>query len=336
MTDTATARLRRLLLLLPAIADGKEHAIDGVARRLSVTRDVLLADLRALSTRLEPEGGYIDSVSFTFDGAKLTARTNPFRRPMRLTLSELCALELGLAVLRQESAAEEHPVIDRARVRLRRMIAQVPGGAVPDGLPHASRGDIGNPEHFAAVQRALLRRRKLFIVYHGSGRERTERTICPYSLVASGGMFYVVAYCERSAALRIFRLDRMEEVRLLGDGFLIPDGFSLAQVLRDGKPFFTTVPAPSMTVRFSPRVARWIAEHEQGTAAADGSLTVEYPLADRAWAVRHVLQYGPDAEVLAPEDVREEIARRLRGMDGRTRKRRARPAKGRGARRARA
>jgi predicted DNA-binding transcriptional regulator YafY len=41
---------------------------------------------------------------------------------------------------------------------------------------------------------------------------------------------------------------------------------------------------------------------------------VEHPLADTDWAVRHVLQYGPDAEVLEPAAVREEIVRRLQGM----------------------
>jgi predicted DNA-binding transcriptional regulator YafY len=32
------------------------------------------------------------------------------------------------------------------------------------------------------------------------------------------------------------------------------------------------------------------------------------------WAVRHVLRYGPDAEVLAPESLREAIADALRKM----------------------
>jgi len=30
--------------------------------------------------------------------------------------------------------------------------------------------------------------------------------------------------------------------------------------------------------------------------------------------VRHVLQYGPDAEVLEPSDVREEVARRVAAL----------------------
>jgi predicted DNA-binding transcriptional regulator YafY len=69
-----------------------------------------------------------------------------------------------------------------------------------------------------------------------------------------------------------------------------------------------------LRVRYSPRIARWIAEREGKALAADGSLTVEHPLADPDWAVRHVLQYGPDAEVLEPAAVRQEIVRRLEAM----------------------
>ena len=36
-------------------------------------------------------------------------------------------------------------------------------------------------------------------------------------------------------------------------------------------------------------------------------LVVRYPRADEAWAVRHVLQYGPDAVIVGPERLREQL-----------------------------
>jgi predicted DNA-binding transcriptional regulator YafY len=72
-----------------------------------------------------------------------------------------------------------------------------------------------------------------------------------------------------------------------------------------------------MTVRYSRRVARWIAEREGRELAPDGSLIVEHPLADAESGVRHVLQYGPEAEVIEPQSLREEIVRRLGGLAGR-------------------
>jgi proteasome accessory factor C len=314
MADDANVRLRRLLHLLPRIADGEEHRIAGIAAELGVSREALLADLEAVSERLDEPGGYIESVRIVFDDEHISAVTHPFRRPMRLTVAELCALELGLAMLRHERPAAEQAAIDRAITRLRRVIGKLPRGGIPDGLRHASYGDLGPPEHLAAVRRALAARKKLRIVYHGSGVERSSRTIRPYSLAAANGTMYVVAYCERSAGMRLFRLDRMETVELTAAGFDVPADFSLSRVMREGRLFITERPPARMTVRYSARIARWIAEREDRQPASDGTLTVEYPLADRAWAVRHVLQYGPDAEVLEPADVREEIRRRLAEM----------------------
>ena len=41
---------------------------------------------------------------------------------------------------------------------------------------------------------------------------------------------------------------------------------------------------------------------------------IEHPVHDLGWAVRHVLQYGPDAEVLAPAEMRALVAERLDEM----------------------
>lgn len=67
-------------------------------------------------------------------------------------------------------------------------------------------------------------------------------------------------------------------------------------------------------VRYSPTIARWIAEREGVKLAADGSVTLEHPVADEGWAIRHVLQYGPDAELFDPPELRALLARRLGEM----------------------
>jgi len=69
-----------------------------------------------------------------------------------------------------------------------------------------------------------------------------------------------------------------------------------------------------LVVRYSPRIARWVAEREQVPVEDDGSVTVSWPLADDEWAVRHVLQYGADATVLAPVRVRDAIVQRLESL----------------------
>lgn len=157
---------------------------------------------------------------------------------------------------------------------------------------------------------ALRARKKVRLRYRsGSAKESSDRVICPYALIHSAGTWYVVAYCDTSEGMRFFRVDRVEEAEQLGEPFTIAADFDVARVVAE-RPFAGS-PAKTMTVRYSPRIARWIREREGGELDADGSLVREYPLGDIGWGVRHALQYGPDAEVLAPAELREEIVRRL-------------------------
>lgn len=102
---------------------------------------------------------------------------------------------------------------------------------------------------------------------------------------------------------------------LLTNRYEIPANFSIREALREGRGLQADTPSGGMTVRYSRRVARRIAEREGRELAPDGSLTIEHPLADAEWGVTHVLQYGAEAEVLEPQSLREEIVRRLDAME---------------------
>jgi predicted DNA-binding transcriptional regulator YafY len=69
-------------------------------------------------------------------------------------------------------------------------------------------------------------------------------------------------------------------------------------------------------VRYSPRIARWIREKGPVEECDDGSVVVRHRVADPDWAVRHVLQYGADAEILEPEACRKSITALLRRLAG--------------------
>jgi predicted DNA-binding transcriptional regulator YafY len=109
-------------------------------------------------------------------------------------------------------------------------------------------------------------------------------------------------------------MDRVEEATVLSDKYEIPLDFSVRETLQAGKGLKAEIPSAGLKVRYSPRIARWIAEREGVDMEKDGSLTIEHPLADADWGIRHVLQYGPDAEVLEPVRLRDEIRTRLNAM----------------------
>lgn len=307
----AAAQLRRILQVVPQIADGEEHSLEAIAARVGTTVDVLQRDLYSLVARYDAPGGFVEGVQLFVDAERVSAISNHFLRPMRLTVSELCALDLGLAVLRATRPPDEHSVLDRTRERLRAVIARLPRDPMPNGVHGVALGTEGDTGHLATVRAALRETRKLRLAYRKSGAALAgERTVRPYGLLAGNGMLYIVAHCEREEALRLFRMDRVEAAEVSDASFERPAGFSVDDLVGDGRVFQHDAPE-FMQVRYSPRVARWIAEREGKTRASNGTLTVDHPLADAEWGLRHVLQYGPDAEIVGPPSMRERVRERL-------------------------
>ena len=68
------------------------------------------------------------------------------------------------------------------------------------------------------VRQALDETRRIWIRYYTASRDAvTERTVDPLRLLVTDGHAYLEAYCHLAGAIRHFRVDRIEEVRLLDE-----------------------------------------------------------------------------------------------------------------------
>jgi predicted DNA-binding transcriptional regulator YafY len=314
--STATEQLRRLLLLIPKLEEEIAHPIEELTAIIGSDATTLLRDLRTLLTRDHPEpAGFIEPFTLVLDGTTVRLeRPSHFRRPTGFTRREARALDLALAVLRQEGTPETMVTLDRARALLALAAMSAPEA---EEEPHAAHFGAGGPEAAAArdvLQRAIVDRRLVDISYRKAlDAVAHPRTIGPLGFVFAQGRWYVVGVQDHDASLRVFRFDRMEAVRPADGTFEPPATFDLRGVLADGYPFIGTIPA-TLILRYSAGVSRWIHEREGGDVAEDGTLTREYPLGDLEWAVRKVLTYGPDVEVVAPVEVRRLVGERLSAL----------------------
>lgn len=309
MTDTASAQLKRILHLIPRVADGEDHTVAELAGAAGMSPAELLRDLDAISGRFDAPGGFVEGVSILVEQDTVCVNASHFHRPMRLTMPELCALELGLSMLRRERTPAEQGPIDRALARLRQTISRVPQLDRHEGTRFADLNDAGCAAHLAALRAAVAGRRKVSLTYRAGGAtESTTRTICPHSMVFADFAWYVIATGDDDT-VRFFRVDRVRDVAPLSDTFERNDAVAL-RVQETGRAFDSPTER-RMRVRYGPRIARWVAEREGTSVAPGDSLVMEHPLADDSWAMRHVLQYGPDAELLEPPELRARIAERL-------------------------
>jgi proteasome accessory factor C len=321
--DDAAAQLRRLLLAIPALADDQPHRIADIAHAVGSDATTLANDLRTLVTRFDDGApGWVEGVRLLFGTDTVQLHSQLFRRPMGLSRPELRALELGLAILQRDVAPEERGALDAARTRVQRVAMRAPLERTTEGRPtrQASRDghleQAGAPDqvmqHLALLREAVRRRRVVEMTYRSaSSNAERERAVHAYGTVFARGRWFLIAFCTVSASVRVFRVDRIMAVRVTDEPAPAPpNDFSIEAAMTEGRVLLTAT-TESVRIRYSPYIARWIIEREGGAPEPDGSVVREYPLADDEWAVRHVLQYGPDAIVLSPERVRDAVRQRL-------------------------
>src|SRR5690606_25231288 len=212
---------------------------------------------------------------------------------------------------------DHHAALHGARDRLHKALATFPDSeADPATTHHGSFGQEAEETRRIRreLQHCIRERRIATILYRSAAQaEDGQRRVYPLGVVWSRGMWYLVAWCERNAGLRVFRFDRIAAATSEPERFASINGFALDTVLRDGRVLVGDAGTP-MRVRYGPRIARWIAEREGTAIADDGSTTIELEAITEDWAVRHVLRYGPDAEILEPAALREAVVRRLQTL----------------------
>jgi predicted DNA-binding transcriptional regulator YafY len=230
--------------------------------------------------------------------------TGQFQRPPRLTPAESLVLALGLRSL------AGHGADDALEQRRRAFAARLEAAAIPaadgDSMLHVT-CPRGAANHRAMLLDAARRTCRCRIRYARAGATAPDdREIEPYVLVADGDLWYTLARCVRNDDVRAFRIDRIESAEVLDVEFSVPDDFDPADHLRDGH-VFRAGAAPTATVRYSPRIARWPVERGEAEPEPDGSAIARRTVADETWLARHVLQYGTDAELLDPPELRRRI-----------------------------
>lgn len=182
--------------------------------------------------------------------------------------------------------------------------------------------------HFQAVGSALLRRRRLSMVYRARGRdERSSREISPQRLMHYRDNWYLDAWCHWRRALRSFSVDAIEQVQVVERKAIeVPDG-ELDAVLGAGYGIFAGRRVLWARLRFSAERARWVAAEswhprQRGRWDAQGRWILELPYADPRELVMDVLRHVPMVEVLHPPSlrsaVRERLARGLADLDQRS------------------
>lgn len=160
--------------------------------------------------------------------------------------------------------------------------------------------------YLETLRRAVREQRQVSMEYRGSNdQDGVLRCVDPYALLFRGGWWYMVGHCHLRDAVRLFRIDRIQELALLRETFKLPGDFDVHAYLGSS---FASHSQVRMRMRFKPEAKpialRNLSIWETVEDQPDGSAIVTMISPDQMWAASTALGFGSLAVVLEPEEVR--------------------------------
>jgi predicted DNA-binding transcriptional regulator YafY len=170
---------------------------------------------------------------------------------------------------------------------------------------------------FETLSVAVLGRRRVVIAhFNRASGESLEREVSPQRLVHYRYNWYLDAHCHLRRDIRSFAVDAIRSTRLLEAPAIEVDDARLDAVLRAGYGIFSGAAAGTAVLRFSRAAARWVAHEtwhsqQRGHFDPDGRYVLELPYSHTAELVMDILRHGAEVEVLAPPELRAQLAAEL-------------------------
>ncbi|HEV2783536.1 MAG TPA: WYL domain-containing protein [Actinophytocola sp.] len=309
---TSQERLPRLLALVPYLIARPGIAIEEAAADFGVSAKQLRKDLELLWMCGLPGYGPGDLIDLSMDEDTVTVTYDAgMSRPLRLTGSEATALLVALRALLDTPGMVDADAVRRAVAKIEAAAGAARPAGVAVGL--GVREGASTAHARRVVQQALKLGRALRMTYYTASKDEiTRRTVDPMRLLIVDGRGYLEAWCRRAEGVRLFRLDRIDEVTVL-DEPAAPPPFAEQTDVSAG--LFRPQPDQEVAQLVLEPDARWISEYypvESVEELDGGRLRIRMRYADTAWMVRLLLGQGGDVTVERPAALRAELRERAR------------------------
>ncbi len=306
-------RTDRLLGIVLELQGRDRVTADDLARTFEVTKRTIYRDIQALA-----ESG-VPVVSAPGQGYWLME--GYFLPPVSLTTDEAVMLVLGSAVMAASFDAQYQGAATTAQRKIEAVLSPDVRREVAylrDNIRFISQGSrvlADVPGMVQVVRRAIVARRTLLLRYikrtGGYAGEVTERRVDPHGLVHLNGAWLLSAYCHLRRDMRVFRLERAQQLTVLPDTFTRQPGFDL---MAGHEP----TPKVYVVLLFAPDVAQWVRErpvfHDSLFEDTPDGLRVTLGVRHPDDALFWVLSWGKKVRVLSPASLRDRLREELEAM----------------------
>ena len=304
------ARFYRVLRYLAAHPEGA--TIDAVAGFVGMSRRTVYRDVRALEGEI--------GIPMWSEGGRWGIVEGAFLPPLRLTLDEAVAFFFA-ARLTAQFADRYDPDVGAAFQKLAEILPPVVARHLERTIDVlASRPpDERLTRHLRLLARAWAERRVVELTYnvaaHSPGRPPRRARVHPYLLEASATTraLYLMGFDESRGAVRTFKLQRILELSLAPETFEPPE----PGVVEEGQDRAWGVIADQeeveVVLRFDSAIAGLVTETtwhptERVVREPDGSVLWQGRVPGTIEIRRWILSWGSQVEVLAPPELRDQVA----------------------------
>jgi proteasome accessory factor C len=301
--NTAADRLPRLLALVPYLIARPGIPLDEAAADFGVTPKQLRKDLELLWMCGLPGYGPGDLIDLSFEGETITVTYDAgMSRPLRLTAAEATALLVALRALANTPGVVDSDAVRRTLAKIESAVGQAQPAGVVVGLTMRENEATGHTRE--VVLSALAGRRALRIRYYTASRDEiSDRTVDPMRMLLVEGRTYLEAWCRLAEDVRLFRLDRIDQLEVLTEPAAPPPH---AQPHDVSEGLFRPEPDQREAVLTLAPDARWIAEYypvEDLTELDGGRATIRMRYSDTSWMVRLILGQAGEVIVAQPDEL---------------------------------
>ena len=301
MSNVST-RLVRLLNMVPYFQANPRITRAEAAAALGVTEKQLHVDLEQLWLCGLPGYGPGDLIDFDFEGDTVEVTfTAGMDHPLRLTSPEATGVLVALRAL-----LDVPGMLDPEAARSAIAKIESAAGEVAGSVAAADTEPVGG--HASSVRAAVRDRRALEIDYYSASRDTmSTRVVDPIRIVLVADRTYLEAWCRTAEDVRLFRLDRIVDARVLDEPAAPPE--PAVQAETDTSLFDADPSLPSATLLIAPSEG-WIFDYYPLRVVrelADGTCEATMTYASDEWMARFVLGFGSTVTVLDPKSLADRV-----------------------------
>jgi proteasome accessory factor B len=288
-----------------------------LARDLGVNPSTIYRDLMLLDAR---------GIGLIQNGRRYSLDHRRSLHIVKMTNNEVLALYLAARLLSHHSD-EHNPHVVKALEKLADSL-QAKSPVLADHINQAAMTVRDRPirheyvEVLEALTQGWAERRKVSLRYRAVGNTFTERIFAPYFIEPSsvGYACYVIGHDSLRNTLRTFKVERIAEAQLTDERFIVPSNFDPQQLLGNAwGVIWRDEGAVEVTLRFVPSIVRRVKESvwhhsQQIEDQPDGSCLFTVRVGSTLEIKPWIRQWGAAATVLAPPELRAELAEEARAM----------------------